>query len=411
MKILAASIDALPQIGGVSLMTHHLSNALVAEGAQVDLIAPAGSHVPDSFENAYTLIEDQQSDTRICEGSDWTDGERSRLTTLFQGLASERGYDRCLAFHPTYYGQALRHFCAARKVSLSVFVHGFEVNSLLSPHQLWLDMRYRIAGIRPTFRQDLLQLIRKCDEVIVNSAYTEKIVRRAGRRATVEVIGCGIQRHELEREIALDEPFRKDRMRSRSELGLDPNVPCVGTVSRLVPQKNIEMLIRALAGLPDVKALIVGDGPDQRRLKQIAFDLGVANRIVWAGAVEEIEKWRWMRAMDAFCLLSKQGSKGEVEGFGIALLEAGAAGTPVVASRSGGMVSVVRDEETGLTVDVDDDQALVSSLRHLLASSGPAERYVMNARRQIAERYNWTSIAQSLIQQWRAPANVSDGRR
>jgi len=147
--------------------------------------------------------------------------------------------------------------------------------------------------------------------------------------------------------------------------------------------------------------LIIGDGPLLISLQKRAAELGIDNRLTWLQDISEESKWEYLAALDVFCLLSKEIPNGQVEGFGIVLLEASAAGTPVICTRSGGMTDVVQHLRNGQVVEVDNIPALVDAFNLYFSDRHFAQRMVSSARQQILEKYNWQVIAGKLAETWK----------
>jgi glycosyltransferase involved in cell wall biosynthesis len=149
----------------------------------------------------------------------------------------------------------------------------------------------------------------------------------------------------------------------RAGFGIPPHAPVVGTVGRLSEVKRQDVLLKAFARLqlPEVAPhlIIVGDGPLKDDLQQLAVALGVEDRVHFAGYQAHPE--RYLGAMNVFALTSRS------EGMPLAILEAGAAGIPVVASRVGGVPELIQDGMTGLMFESGNDVALAARLTELLA--------------------------------------------
>ncbi len=140
----------------------------------------------------------------------------------------------------------------------------------------------------------------------------------------------------------------------RARLGLSDR-PVVVCVSRLVPRKGQDTLIRALPGIlrrvPDAVLLIVGGGPYEKDLRRLAAETGVAGSVRFTGAVPWAELPAHYGAGDVFAMPCRTRRGGlDVEGLGIVYLEASATGLPVVAGDSGGAPDAVLDGETGWVV-------------------------------------------------------------
>jgi lipopolysaccharide/colanic/teichoic acid biosynthesis glycosyltransferase/glycosyltransferase involved in cell wall biosynthesis len=147
-------------------------------------------------------------------------------------------------------------------------------------------------------------------------------------------------------------------------------------VGRLVPYKGVDVLLRALQGLA-ARAVIVGDGPCRASLESLAADLGVADRVTFAGQVPDDTRLEWYRAADVFVLpsVSRQ------EAFGMVQVEAMLSGLPVVSTAlPTGVPWVNQHGETGLVVPPGDPDALRAALASLAASSELRRRLGAQAR-------------------------------
>ena len=177
-----------------------------------------------------------------------------------------------------------------------------------------------------------------------------------------------------------------DRAAARAVLGIDARTVAVVAIGRLVPIKRIDRLIRAfsaaVASAPDIRLYLVGDGSERSSLEELAASLGVADRVEFAGWSSDTPAW--YAAADVVALTSDR------EGTPLALIEAAAAGRPVIASDVGGVVDVVVDGETGLVFQPDDEDALAAAivrlardpaLRLRLGGASPTHARVYSAER------------------------------
>ncbi|MCL6622720.1 MAG: glycosyltransferase [Syntrophobacterales bacterium] len=153
-------------------------------------------------------------------------------------------------------------------------------------------------------------------------------------------------------------------------------------LGRLVPYKGVEVLLRALTQVPG-RLWVAGSGPLKESLRRLAQGLGVAHRVEYLGRVTEEEKWRRLAACDAVVLPSRT----RAEAFGIVLLEAMAAGRPVVASDlPSGVRLLVQEGINGFLVPPGDDQALAAALRRI-ASHPEEARELGAAGRELFQRH------------------------
>jgi len=167
------------------------------------------------------------------------------------------------------------------------------------------------------------------------------------------------------------------------------------TVARLTPHKGIDTGIRCLASLaqeiPDLRYAVVGTGPDQARLKALAHDLGVGDRVRFLGLVSEADLPGLYNVGEVYLGPSRLEAC-SAEGFGIAIVEASACGLPVLVGRSGGTSEAVRDGETGMLLDAEDPGAFAAALRSLLQDHDRAARMGAAGRRAVETFFNWDRV-------------------
>ncbi len=398
MRILIASVDALPKLGGISLMTHHLANALVDDGHDVICVGPQGTYVPTTFDRRYELLEDWDSDVTKRAGEEGA-AQDARIAQLFSTLIRQREVDRVLLLHPFYYGVGALDAASAEGVPLSVYFHGFELRSQLRgqyPSNHARILKDRVVG---TLRERVFYLVGGASEILVNSHFTQALFDEFAIKPRVRVTGCGIPLNLLEREEQIVPAYSpEDKRERRFSLGL-PDPPCIAYVGRLVPTKGVDRILHLCSRQEELSALIIGDGPDWERLGELCSRLSLDDRIQFAGEVDEETKWRFLRAADYLALLSVPNEeRGQVEGFGIALLEGAAAGCIPLSSGTGGMGDVVEPWDTGVVGA--DLEALGADLEVLQARPALGAALVRHARQQIRDRYNWRAVARSIVAGW-----------
>jgi phosphatidylinositol alpha-1,6-mannosyltransferase len=174
--------------------------------------------------------------------------------------------------------------------------------------------------------------------------------------------------------------------------------PTVVTVARMEERyKGHDTMVRAfalvLAQVPDAQWVVVGEGSLRPAIEALARSYGVASSVRFVGAIGDEERNEWLRRADLLAMPSRlPAGPFAGEGFGIAFLEAGAYGKPVVAGNVGGALDAVRDGETGLLVDPLDPLAVASAIVTLLRDRELALR-LGAAGRAWAERHAWPLIA------------------
>ncbi|MGC5033237.1 glycosyltransferase family 4 protein [Micromonospora sp. DT229] len=186
----------------------------------------------------------------------------------------------------------------------------------------------------------------------------------------------------------------------RHRLGLADR-PVVVCVSRLVPRKGQDMLIRAMPlirrRVPDAALLVVGGGPYRATLTRLARQVGVEREVVFTGSVPAAELPAHYAAGDVYAMPCRTRNRGlDVEGLGIVYLEASATGLPVVAGDSGGAPDAVRQGETGYVVNGRDLAELADRVGTLLADRDLARTLGAAGRAWVEDEWRWETQAERL---------------
>lgn len=275
----------------------------------------------------------------------------------------------------------------------------------------WAAARRRIPYLLYVNGGDLLIEQRKVKESLIKRVTAKRIIGDASAIVANSAWTAGLI-HELAADLQLGAPapvhvielgtdptwFRPDRdsrrLRERMRIGARP---LLLTVARLVPHKGQDQAIAALAQLrrsiPEIRYLIVGQGPDKARLQDIARRFQVDDLITFAGALEEDDLAEAYATADVYVGLSRVHDGLFAEGFGISFVEAMASGTPVVAGDSGGVRSAVTDGVTGLLVPPTDMLAITGALGRLIMD--PVYRSALGTagRDAVLRHFNWDRVA------------------
>ena len=190
--------------------------------------------------------------------------------------------------------------------------------------------------------------------------------------------------------------------RIRRELGISPERPVVVCVSRMVPRKGQDTLIRAwpavrAAAAGDPVLLLVGDGPDRSRLDQLVSEARVAGSVIFTGPVSWDDLPAYYDAGNIFAMPCRTRRGGlDVEGLGIVYLEASATGLPVIGGDSGGAPDAILDGETGYVVPGTSTDALAERLIELLGDPAGAAAMGEKGKAWIDREWTWDLVAQRL---------------
>ena len=274
---------------------------------------------------------------------------------------------------------------------------------------LGLMRRRKLAALIESFRPDLVHcwmrraasLVPKLDVPVIgwfggyyepaNFPHCSQLVG-----VTPDIVG-----HMVERGVPRDRAhyvptfpsIEMGRPVERAELATSAQATVLLTLSRLHAKKGLDVLIGALAQLPQCLAWIAGDGPLEGELKALAATLGVADRVRFLG-------WRSDRgallAAANICVLPSRW-----EPFGTVMLEAWAAGTPLVAAASQGPSALIEDGANGLIVPVDDAAALAAAIQRLIAEPALRARLIERGRADYQQGFTRAAVTERMLALYR----------
>lgn len=246
----------------------------------------------------------------------------------------------------------------------------------------------------PVARSVLRRIGDDTDVVTFVSRYTRSRFAPAfGPKASLEYLPSGVDTDRFR-----PDPAARAELRGRYRLGERPTVLCL---SRLVPRKGQDMLIKALPSIRrrvDGAALvIVGGGPYLDALHKLARDCGVDEHVTFTGGVPADELPAHHALADVFAMPCRtRGGGMDVEGLGIVFLEASATGVPVIAGRSGGAPETVRHNETGLVIDGRSVSNVADAVSELLGDPDRAAAMGAAGRQWATSQWRWDTLAARL---------------
>lgn len=246
----------------------------------------------------------------------------------------------------------------------------------------------------PAARQTLRRIGSTTDVVTYVSRYTRgRFASAFGSDAALEHVPPGV-----DSTVFRPDDAARAELRARYGLGDRPTVLCL---SRLVPRKGQDVLIRALAGIREqidgAVLVIVGGGPYGDALRRLATACGVAEHVVFTGSVPADELAAHHTIADVFAMPCRTRGAGlDVEGLGIVFLEASASGVPVVAGRSGGAPETVIEGVTGRTVDGTDVEDVTRSVVEVLRDRDAAAAMGAAGRDFVTTEWRWDDLAARL---------------
>jgi len=216
--------------------------------------------------------------------------------------------------------------------------------------------------------------------VVANSHFVAARVRALGLAGQPVVVWPGVDERPIARKLAAR--------------------PTVVFVGRLVARKGVDRLIEALALLErdDVIVHVIGDGPQRAALEALAAERGVAQRVIFSGTLDDAARDRALGEAWCFAMPSRA-EGGDVEGFGIAYLEAAIAGLPAIGGRGSGAEDAIAHGETGLLVDGRDASAVAAALATILGDPERAIAMGNAGRTRALARFSWRANATAVAAQ------------
>lgn len=234
------------------------------------------------------------------------------------------------------------------------------------------------------------------DRIQAISNYLAEWSRAMGATCPIDVIPNGA---DLSLFAGAVDPAEKSLLAAK--LGKKDGDVFLVTTSRLVEKNAVDDVISSLQHLPkNVKFLILGVGPLEASLKQLALRLGLnytdeppinpGNRVHFLGYVPHKEMPKYLAVSEIFIRPSL------TEGQGASFMEAMAAGLPIIATSVGGIPDFLTDGETGLVCEVKNPRSIAQKIEKYLKDSESREYIVKKARAMVKDRYDWTAIAREM---------------
>lgn len=184
----------------------------------------------------------------------------------------------------------------------------------------------------------------------------------------------------------------KERQKLRGQLGICNDDFVILTLTRLVQRKGVDLLIEAIRAIDisRIKLLIVGDGPEKRRLNEMVRQYHLCDRVIFYGHCHPNEVYKFYSAADCFALTSYYiPETRDIEGLGIVFLEAQLFDLPVIGSNSGGIPEAFKDGETGILVREKSIQDIKNAIISLYEDPELREKLSFNAYDFVSTKFNW----------------------
>lgn len=371
MRILIINYEFPPLGGGGGVASYQIAKGLVARGHEVDVLTTGRRGLPSNEVvdgmGIYRVPVAGRAELATATLLSMLSFVPSSLVKGWQILRKKR-YD-ILSTHfavpsgPT--GVMLSRLSNTPQVLTIVGGDIYDPTKKLSPSNSFL------------LRTVVRSVLNSSSHIIAISADIQRRARRDYRcQKDIQVIHYGLS------------PFRF-ASKGRTQLGIPEEDMVLISIGRLIKRKALGDLLLALSRLEDQKfrLLIIGEGPEEPHLRDLATRLGLSSRVDFLGAVWGEPKFQYLAASDIFALPSVH------EGFGLVFLEAMYCGLPVIASSSGGQTDFLREGETGFLVPVGDVDTLAERIRRL-GRDEALRKEIGEFNRQYVKRFHIAEVAQ-----------------
>lgn len=378
MKVLMLSWEYPPRVvGGIARVVHELSKKLVMQGHDVSVITYRdGNDVP--YEEIEDGVKVYRVDNYLINPKDflgWIMQLNFNLAAKAAELINEGEEFDVVHAHDWLTCYAAKTIKNSHKIPLTATIHATEAGRNSGIHNE--DQRY--------VNDTEWLLTYEADQVIVNSNFMNKDTQRLFNmtQEKVKTIPNGIDLDKFE-GFDRDYAFRRNYAADNEKIIL--------TLGRIVQEKGIQHLIAAMPKIMkyynDVKLVIGGKGPKMDDLKRLVKDLGIENKVYFAGFISGDDLQRMYKSADVSVFPSTY------EPFGIVALEAMLAGIPTVVSDIGGLDEIVSHKVDGMKAYAGNLNSLADSILEVLHDKDLADKVVKNASRKVKELFNWDRISE-----------------
>lgn len=357
MKILLATLEYPPQVGGVANYYANLKDAWPE---------------PENF-----IIIDNSTHLLLA---------RRRYFPWLKAIRSINKAYKQNQIDITFIGQILPLGTVAWILSLfskfkfGVFFHGLD---------------YSLAT-KNSFKKNLTKLILERAKIIVcaNSEVNRLLLEFCPQfKNKTEIINPGVKK------VSID-------LLSRDNLDSKYNIKdkkIIFSLGRLVRRKGFDRVIQSLDSLDrdDFVYVVCGEGEEKKYLQDLALKSSYNKNILFIDHISEAEKWSWLALCDIFIMPSRN-VNGDFEGFGIVYLEANLMGSPVIAGNSGGVRDAVVNNYNGLLVNPEDNNEIAAAINKLLTNPDFAKKLGQQGRERALKEFNWPNLAKKLFNKLKA---------
>lgn len=387
-RVLILSLAYYPRhVGGAEVAIKEITDRISSQDIEFHLVCLRFDDALPAVERVGTVLVHRIGPT--CSHPSPADLKRFPLhysKHLFQVLAAWKAHRLHLRYRYDGVWAMMAHSCGVPAALFSLMHPHVPLALTLQEGDPPEHIERMMRAVWPLFKRAFIAptVIQTISEFLARWAH------HMGATCPVEVIPNGVDTARFSAPVP--ETMRIERC---ERLGKVEGDTFLVTTSRLVHKNAVDDVIRALAFLPDtVKFAVLGIGPDETMLRELAEREGVSARVRFVGQVDHAELPAYLAACDLFIRPSRS------EGMGNSFIEAMAAGLPIVATQEGGISDFLFDAKrnpdkptTGWAVSKDSPQEIAEAVRNIMADPEQVKRVTAYAREVVETRYDWERIA------------------
>ena len=384
MKILMFSNTYVPHVSGVAQSVRAFAHEFRRRGHEVLIVAPDFQGVPATEAGVIRVPAIQNFN-----GSDFS--VRVPIPGYLQTALGDFSPDLVHSHHPFLLGDAALRIAAEHDVPV-VFQH----------HTMYERCTHYVPGDSPTLQQFVVLMSTEyanlCDHVLAPSQSVRALLSERGVEVSIDVVPTGVDIAKFS---------HGDGQRLRSELSIPRGAFVVGYLGRLAPEKNLTFLAESVARFlqrhPNACFLVVGDGSSREELCRLFSRFGLGDRLYLAGTRGGREVVNAYHAMDVFAFASQSETQGMV------LVEAMAAGCPVVGVDAPGVREVVEDGNNGRLLPSEQVDQFAASLAWVADRKTSDYSALCAAAQATAERFSMSSCTEKALSIYRSLVQPAGG--
>jgi glycosyltransferase involved in cell wall biosynthesis len=384
MNILMFTNTYTPYTGGVAQSVSRFAEEFRKNRHQVMVVAPAFHGVPPREENVIRF-------PALCNLSEGNFSVPVPVPGIISASVKAFAPDIIHSHHPFLLGDTALRMAAAYNIPV-VFTH----------HTMYENYTHYVGGNSKRLKRFVIEMVggycNLCDAVIAPSQTIADLLASRGIKVPIHVIATGVDARIF---------GQQDNGYFRKKLHIPSDAFVIGHVGRLASEKNLDFLAEAVARFltlhPDACFLIAGAGPSEKQIRTIFRHYGLWSRVYLLGVLDMEEIVKAYHAMDVFVFSSHSETQG------IVLIEAMAAGTPVVALDAPGVREVVMDRRNGRLLMAEDLNTFVSALDWIYGMHPEDKENLKQEIVKTVQKFSMPQLASKLIDLYQSLVHSKPG--